>query len=105
MLLLGEQKFSLSLPNLPLPILSVGAVTPDMPASHISEPAPPSGPPSLQDPLGLTRREADRKMFHQHLANYFMKTPNSSRRADELPWQLQMCGDLEQLCKIVGDPR
>ncbi len=78
-----------------------------MPVSARSEtPVPnPQIPQALLELLGQVRPSTDRKAFHQHLVSYFMNAPHSSRKADELPWQMMMCGNHEQLCTIVGDPR
>ena len=81
-----------------------GAVTPDVPLtnrSDVSTPSNPQVPQALLELLGQARPSTDRKTFHEHLANYFSHTLPSTRRVDELPWQLMMSGDLEELNRVT----
>lgn len=49
--------------------------------------------------------ERQKQQCHVVLANYFMKErPMSLRKVDELPWQLMVCGNVDDLGKVLSDP-
>jgi len=45
-----------------------------------------------------------RPELHARLASYFRTEPDSDRRFEELPWQLQQAGDLDGLCGFLAAP-
>ncbi|ESO83634.1 hypothetical protein LOTGIDRAFT_169106 [Lottia gigantea] len=48
-----------------------------------------------------TEESNQRRIFHQHLAIYFLKQPFSHRQLDELPWHLLMSGNFHNLINIL----
>ena len=47
----------------------------------------------------------NRKVFHRYLAEYFASCPHGPRRTAELPWQLKLCCDMDQLRDVLCDPQ
>lgn len=48
--------------------------------------------------------ERHKQQCHVVLSNFFKKEPTSLRKVDELPWQLMVCGNLDDLAKVLSDP-
>ena len=55
--------------------------------------------------LQMLRDGTDRRAFHKHLADYFYELPPSTRRNDELPWQLERAGEMEKLGEVLTDAK
>ena len=49
--------------------------------------------------------ERQKQQGHTVLASFFSKQPSSGRMVDELPWQLNMCGNMDALSKTICEPR
>lgn len=48
--------------------------------------------------------ERQKQQGHTVLSSFFSKQPSSGRMVDELPWQLNMSGNMEALCKTICEP-
>ncbi|XP_019634220.1 PREDICTED: uncharacterized protein LOC109477408 [Branchiostoma belcheri] len=51
-----------------------------------------------------TMQEHVRNKYHAVLAEFFSRQPHSERRVDELPWHLEMSGEVGRLCKVLSEP-
>lgn len=49
--------------------------------------------------------ERQKQQGHTVLSSFFSKQPSSGRMIDELPWQLNMSGNMEALSKTICEPR
>ena len=49
--------------------------------------------------------DLSRKVYHQHLGQYFLTVQFNIRAVEELPWQLVMAGDFEQLHTVITYPK
>lgn len=49
--------------------------------------------------------ERQKQQGHTVLSSFFSKQPSSGRVVDELPWQLNMSGNMEALSKTLCEPR
>lgn len=49
--------------------------------------------------------ERQKQQGHTVLSSFFSKQPSSGRMVDELPWQLNMCGNMDALSKTICEPR
>ncbi|XP_070559768.1 tetratricopeptide repeat protein 41-like [Ptychodera flava] len=49
--------------------------------------------------------ERIKQQYHCYIAHYFMQQNHGPRRTEELPWQLEMSGELEALSKVLTEPR
>ncbi|XP_053377944.1 uncharacterized protein LOC123530292 isoform X2 [Mercenaria mercenaria] len=46
-----------------------------------------------------------KREFNQYLVKYFVCQNHSQRRAEELPWQLLMAGEMKKLAEILAEPQ
>lgn len=53
---------------------------------------------------GEVKREAEPKVYHKCLVDYFTMLPHSRRRVEELPWQLLKANETESLCRVLSEP-
>lgn len=56
-------------------------------------------------PLFKGSWERQKQQGHTVLTSLFSTEPSSGRTVDELPWQLNMGGNMEALCKTICEPR
>nr|XP_006820707.1 PREDICTED: uncharacterized protein LOC100366770 [Saccoglossus kowalevskii] len=49
--------------------------------------------------------ERQKQLYHSYIGRYLMKQEHNQRRVEELPWQLEMSGELAALSQILSEPR
>ncbi|XP_076469165.1 uncharacterized protein LOC143299693 [Babylonia areolata] len=57
------------------------------------------------DPNCQLPHQSSKRKVHQQLASFFAQQPLSWRQAQELPWHMMMCGDLQGLLSYVTHSR